>query len=140
MGALPSALLARCAATPAEARALQAARLRALDAAVSLQPAADTPSVHVALRLLLNCAGAVGSGGGGGGGSSAAAAAAGGGGEALSALRLKEIGPRLTLRLVKIESGMCEGEVLHHAFVEKSGDEVTRLAERAADKLAEATP
>lgn len=32
-------------------------------------------------------------------------------------LNLK-LGPRLTLQLVKIESGLCEGEVLHHEYGE----------------------
>ena len=27
-----------------------------------------------------------------------------------------QLGPRLTLQLVKVEAGLCEGEVLHHAF------------------------
>lgn len=33
-----------------------------------------------------------------------------------SALRLTEFGPRMTLRLVKIEEGLCEGPVLHHSL------------------------
>ena len=27
-----------------------------------------------------------------------------------------QLGPRLTLQLVKIEAGLCSGEVLHHEF------------------------
>ena len=33
---------------------------------------------------------------------------------------LIQLGPRLTLQLVKVEAGLCEGEVLHHAFSEYS--------------------
>lgn len=32
------------------------------------------------------------------------------------AVRLQEIGPRLTLDLIKIENGMCGGEVLYHKY------------------------
>ena len=33
-----------------------------------------------------------------------------------SAVRLCEIGPRMSLKLVKIENGMATGDVLYHAF------------------------
>ena len=33
-----------------------------------------------------------------------------------SAIRLVELGPRLTLSLLKIEEGICDGEVLYHSF------------------------
>lgn len=33
-----------------------------------------------------------------------------------SAIRLTELGPRMTLSLIKIEQGFCEGDVLHHEF------------------------
>jgi ribosome biogenesis protein SSF1/2 len=33
---------------------------------------------------------------------------------AKSAIRLTEIGPRMTLQLIKIEEGICSGEVLFH--------------------------
>ena len=33
-----------------------------------------------------------------------------------SAIRLVELGPRLTMELLKIEEGVCEGEVLYHSF------------------------
>ncbi|XP_059846890.1 suppressor of SWI4 1 homolog [Hypanus sabinus] len=47
-----------------------------------------------------------------------------------SAIRLTEIGPRLTLELVKIEEGMCGGEVMYHSFVEKSEEEIQQLLEQ----------
>lgn len=33
-----------------------------------------------------------------------------------SAVRLQEIGPRMSLQLVKVEEGVCDGTVLYHAF------------------------
>lgn len=35
-----------------------------------------------------------------------------------SAVRLSEIGPRLTLKLTKVEREICEGDVLYHAYGE----------------------
>jgi len=40
-----------------------------------------------------------------------------------SSMRLVELGPRITLSLVKIEEGLLDGEVLHHQFVEKTEEE-----------------
>lgn len=42
---------------------------------------------------------------------------------AASNVKLVEVGPRLTLELVKILSGLCEGETLHHSVVEKTREE-----------------
>ena len=36
------------------------------------------------------------------------------------AVRLTELGPRLRLRLVKVEEGLCTGKVMWHEFVTKS--------------------
>ena len=33
-----------------------------------------------------------------------------------SAVRLTEIGPRLTMQLQKVEQGLCEGDVLYHSI------------------------
>eukprot|EP01138_Halocafeteria_seosinensis_P006983 gb/GECG01007141.1/.p1 GENE.gb/GECG01007141.1/~~gb/GECG01007141.1/.p1 ORF type:complete len:453 (+),score=81.54 gb/GECG01007141.1/:1-1359(+) len=44
-----------------------------------------------------------------------------------SAIRLSEVGPRFTLQLLKIEQGMCNGEILYHAIERKSQEEVERL-------------
>lgn len=41
-----------------------------------------------------------------------------------SSIRLQELGPRLTLELMKVERGLCEGEVLYHSYVKKTQDEV----------------
>ncbi|CAM9269902.1 unnamed protein product [Scytosiphon promiscuus] len=41
-----------------------------------------------------------------------------------SSIRLQELGPRLTLELMKVERGLCEGEVLYHSYVTKTADEI----------------
>ena len=51
------------------------------------------------------------------------------------ALRLREIGPRLTLELVKVEKGLCAGDVLYHRHMEKTAEEVAQIK---ADKAAAA--
>ncbi|KAJ5172183.1 Brix domain-containing protein [Penicillium capsulatum] len=43
------------------------------------------------------------------------------------AVKLVELGPRLKLRLMKIEDGVCEGRVMWHDFITKSEAEVRRL-------------
>jgi len=40
-----------------------------------------------------------------------------------SAVRLTEIGPRLTLQLIKIQEGVGEGNVLFHSFGENGAGE-----------------
>uniref|UniRef100_A0A8V0XH08 Peter pan homolog n=1 Tax=Gallus gallus TaxID=9031 RepID=A0A8V0XH08_CHICK len=55
--------------------------------------------------------------------------------EQQSAVRLTEIGPRLTLQLVKVEEGLAQGEVLYHSFVQKSEAELRELLERREAKL-----
>ncbi|CAG0894678.1 unnamed protein product [Darwinula stevensoni] len=44
-----------------------------------------------------------------------------------SAVRLTEIGPRITLQLMKVESGLLTGEVLFHATVVKSAEDRERI-------------
>ncbi|XP_063686590.1 suppressor of SWI4 1 homolog [Bolinopsis microptera] len=44
-----------------------------------------------------------------------------------SAVRLTELGPRLTLKLVKIQEGVGEGEVLYHSHVKKTAEEKKKL-------------
>ncbi|VEN49908.1 unnamed protein product [Callosobruchus maculatus] len=43
--------------------------------------------------------------------------------EGKSAIRLTELGPRLTLSLIKIEDGLLDGEVLYHDLIHKSEEE-----------------
>ncbi|KAI9831565.1 MAG: hypothetical protein M1819_004796 [Sarea resinae] len=46
------------------------------------------------------------------------------------AIHLHELGPRLKLRLTKVEEGVCGGKVLWNAFVAKSEAEVAALNEK----------
>ena len=39
-------------------------------------------------------------------------------------IKLHELGPRLRLELVKVQEGLCDGAVLYHSHVTKTGDEV----------------
>merc|ERR1712168_1724203 len=44
-----------------------------------------------------------------------------------SAIRLTEIGPRMTLKLIKIQEGLCEGNVLFHSIIKKSEEEILQI-------------
>ncbi|CAK7212096.1 rRNA-binding ribosome biosynthesis protein [Sporothrix curviconia] len=46
------------------------------------------------------------------------------------AVKLVELGPRMKLRLVKVEEGMCQGQVMWHEHVHKSKQEIRELKER----------
>lgn len=61
-------------------------------------------------------------------------AGAGNQSSSLSTIRLTEIGPRMSLRLIKIEGGLSAGEVLYHAFVTKTKKERQELEQRAKEK------
>ena len=50
-----------------------------------------------------------------------------------SAIRLAEIGPRMVLKLAKVESGLAEGDVLYHAFVKKTVEESKKLKRKHKD-------
>ncbi|CCF60576.1 hypothetical protein KAFR_0K02220 [Kazachstania africana CBS 2517] len=50
------------------------------------------------------------------------------------AIRLTEVGPRLNLKLIKIEDGICSGKVLHHEFVKKTDAEIKALEKRHREK------
>uniref|UniRef100_A0A8C5M501 Peter pan homolog n=1 Tax=Leptobrachium leishanense TaxID=445787 RepID=A0A8C5M501_9ANUR len=52
-----------------------------------------------------------------------------------SAVRLTEIGPRITLELVKIEEGLSDGKVLYHTFIQKTEDELKEMLARKEQKL-----
>lgn len=60
--------------------------------------------------------------------------AKGRGGPATCKVRLHEIGPRLNLRMQKIEDGLCAGEVLYHSEVAKSAEEVEETRRRVDDR------
>ncbi|XP_033098988.1 suppressor of SWI4 1 homolog [Anneissia japonica] len=50
-----------------------------------------------------------------------------------SAIRLVEIGPRIQLQLVKIEEGVCNGDIIYHQFVKKTEEEIA-AAKTAREK------
>ncbi|KAF9885507.1 hypothetical protein FE257_012834 [Aspergillus nanangensis] len=43
------------------------------------------------------------------------------------AVKLVELGPRLKLRLIKVEDGLCEGRVMWHDYIQKSDKDVNKL-------------
>lgn len=48
-----------------------------------------------------------------------------------AAVRLREIGPRLTMSLSKIEDGFCDGEVIYHSRITKTAAEKSELRKKA---------
>ncbi|KAK2833287.1 hypothetical protein Q5P01_017176 [Channa striata] len=54
-----------------------------------------------------------------------------------SAVRLTEIGPRMTLQLMKIQEGMGEGNVVYHAIISKTEDEIQDILRRKEAQLKE---
>lgn len=51
-----------------------------------------------------------------------------------SAIKLHEIGPRMTLQLMKIEEGLFNGEVLYHDFITKTEDEKEQNRKKIAQR------
>ncbi|KAM4058790.1 brix domain-containing protein [Hirsutella rhossiliensis] len=45
-------------------------------------------------------------------------------------VKLVELGPRMRLRLTKVEEGLCSGKILWHEYVHKSREEVKELEKR----------
>ena len=54
-----------------------------------------------------------------------------------SKIRLYEIGPRLTLSLVKIQDALFDGEVLYHMYIQKSTKEISFMRKEKARLLNE---
>uniref|UniRef100_A0A8C0XNE2 Brix domain-containing protein n=1 Tax=Castor canadensis TaxID=51338 RepID=A0A8C0XNE2_CASCN len=52
-----------------------------------------------------------------------------------SAVRLTEIGPRMTLRLIKIQEGVGAGNVLFHSYVHKTEEELQAILAAKEEKL-----
>lgn len=52
-----------------------------------------------------------------------------------SALKLVEIGPRLSLELYKVEQGLGDGNVMYHAHIKKSAEEVKAIQQKAEKKV-----
>lgn len=46
-----------------------------------------------------------------------------------SAVKLHEIGPRMSLQLVKVEEGLCSGGIIFHEYVTKTSEEIAELKE-----------
>ncbi|KYM92883.1 Suppressor of SWI4 1 like protein [Atta colombica] len=51
-----------------------------------------------------------------------------------SAIRLFELGPRITLQLIKVENGLLDGEVLYHEFIHKTEEEKLAIKKRREEK------
>lgn len=51
-----------------------------------------------------------------------------------SAIRLTELGPRMTLELIKVEEGVCSGDVLYHSYKTLSTEELQAALKRKEDK------
>ena len=43
------------------------------------------------------------------------------------AVKLMELGPRMKLRMTKVEEGVCEGKVMWHEFLEKTPEEINEM-------------
>ncbi|ODQ66166.1 Brix-domain-containing protein [Nadsonia fulvescens var. elongata DSM 6958] len=48
------------------------------------------------------------------------------------AVKLTEVGPRMCLQLVKIEEGVCDGKILHHAYIKKTPKEIKEMEKKVA--------
>lgn len=46
-----------------------------------------------------------------------------------SAVKLQEVGPRMTMQLVKVEEGLCSGAIIFHEYIKKTSDEIVALRE-----------
>ncbi|KAL4780926.1 Brix domain-containing protein [Aspergillus varians] len=53
------------------------------------------------------------------------------------AVKLVELGPRLKLRLIKVEEGLCDGRVMWHDYIHKSQREVDALDKNWDHKMKE---
>lgn len=47
-----------------------------------------------------------------------------------SALKLVELGPRLRMKLTKVERGLASGDVMYHAYIKKDPEEARAIKER----------
>ncbi|OAA65155.1 ribosome biogenesis protein [Niveomyces insectorum RCEF 264] len=53
------------------------------------------------------------------------------------AVKLVELGPRMKLRLIKIEEGMCQGQVMWHEHIHKSQKEIKEMKRRWEERKRE---
>ncbi|XP_058805407.1 protein Peter pan [Phymastichus coffea] len=54
--------------------------------------------------------------------------------QSTSAIRLYELGPRLTLQLIKVEDGLLDGEVLYHELISKTEEEKLLIQKKREKK------
>ena len=52
-----------------------------------------------------------------------------------SALKLVELGPRLSLQLIKVEQGLSDGNVMYHAHVHKTPEEAQAIQQKVEDRV-----
>ncbi|OMH81422.1 Suppressor of SWI4-like protein [Zancudomyces culisetae] len=52
-------------------------------------------------------------------------------------VKLIEIGPRMELDLTKVESGLCEGDILYHRYIHKTPEEVKEIMDNREKRLTE---
>jgi ribosome biogenesis protein SSF1/2 len=52
-----------------------------------------------------------------------------------SALKLAELGPRLSLELIKVEQGLGDGNVMFHAYVHKTPEEAKAIQKKAEENV-----
>jgi ribosome biogenesis protein SSF1/2 len=55
-------------------------------------------------------------------------------GQSKSALKLVELGPRLSMELIKVEQGLGDGNVMFHAFVHKTAEEAKEIQQKVEQK------
>ncbi|KAL8381530.1 hypothetical protein RB595_005685 [Gaeumannomyces hyphopodioides] len=53
------------------------------------------------------------------------------------AVKLVELGPRMRLRLLKVEEGVCAGKIMWHEYIHKSKDELKAMEKRWEQKRQE---
>lgn len=53
------------------------------------------------------------------------------------AVKMVELGPRMRLRLTKVEEGLCSGKIMWHEYIHKNKDEIKELEKRWEKKRAE---
>jgi len=53
-----------------------------------------------------------------------------------SAMKLVELGPRMTLDLFKVERGVCEGDVLYHKDIHKTAEEAKQIKQKLDANIA----
>ncbi|KAG7309766.1 hypothetical protein JYU34_004266 [Plutella xylostella] len=54
--------------------------------------------------------------------------------ESRSAIRLVELGPRISFQLIKVEDGLMDGEVLFHELIEKTEEEKALIKKKREEK------